>query len=80
MVVWFYIALHYVDAVLSESGYRRIDSHSHRLALLANTDATREIHTAFIRLYGESKEARYYGTQYNVRDLREIEVLYVKVR
>jgi hypothetical protein len=80
VVVWFYIALHYVDAVLAENGYRRIEGHSNRLATLANVTATREVRADFLQLYEESKEARYYGTQYTHADLANVRPLYALIR
>ncbi len=80
MVVWFYIALHYVDAVLSRNGYTSIRSHTDRIALLRNVAATREIGGDFIQLYEESKEARYLGTQYRDEDLVAVQSLFDRVR
>jgi hypothetical protein len=78
--VCFYIALHYVDAVFVRHGHSVIRGHPHRLALLVNVPATRDIAAEFIRLYEESKEARYYGTQYSAGDLLTIEPLFNRIR
>ena len=80
VIVWFHVALHYVDAFLATKGHEEIEGHSGRWAKLPNYDETRPLAETFHRLYKEAKEARYEGADFAPPDLAAVERLYVKVR
>ena len=80
VIVWFHIALHYVDAFLAEQGHAQIAGHSDRWARMSAQVETREITPPFERLYKEAKEARYEGGQYTPLELDAVRPLYELVR
>jgi hypothetical protein len=80
VIVWFHIALHYVDAVLADKGHVQIEGHSDRFAKMASHGETRAVLTAFERLYKDSKEARYQGGEYTPLDLDGIKRRYEQIR
>jgi hypothetical protein len=81
VVVWFHIALHYVDAVLADKKrWFQIEGHSDRAARMQNCDDTRVIHEAYHSLYAESKQARYQGTGFTALDLAAVKPLYDTIR
>ena len=80
VIVWFHIALHYVDAFLAEQGHPQIAGHGDRWAKMGNAPETRVILEPFERLYKEAKEARYHGGDYTPADLSTVERLYQRVR
>ena len=80
VIVWFHIALHYVDAFLATRGTAQTDNHNDRWAKMANHAETRAISDEFHRLYKDAKEARYEGGEYTPMDLEPIERLYLRVR
>jgi hypothetical protein len=80
VIVWFHIALHYVDAFLAVKNHDQIADHSQRWALMENFPETRSIFGHFQRLYKESKEARYQGTPFTGPDLDGVKPLYIQVR
>lgn len=79
VTVWFYIALHYVEAFLVTKSRRRRD-HLERAEAMEHHPETRAIENAYHRLYKFSREARYEGTPFTDDDLRHIEPLYLSVR
>ena len=58
VIVWFHIALHYVDAFLADEAHPQIAGHSDRWAKMGNYPETRVMVEPFERLYKEAKEAR----------------------
>lgn len=47
VIVWFHIALHYVDAFLAVQGHEQIAGHSDRWAKMANSLETRAVRIEF---------------------------------
>ncbi len=80
VIVWFHIALHYVDAFLAGKGHPQVAGHSDRWGKMARYDETRPLGTAFQRLYKDAKEARYEGGEYTPADLEVIERVYRRIR
>lgn len=80
VIVWFHIALHYVDAFLAGKGYPQVAGHSDRWGKMARYDETRPLGTALQRLYKDAKEARYEGGEYTPADLEVIERVYRRIR
>ncbi|MBI2219430.1 MAG: hypothetical protein HYU51_19295 [Candidatus Rokubacteria bacterium] len=70
VIVWFHIALHYVDAFLATKGHPQIEGHSDRWAKMANEAETRSIQATMLQLYKDAKEARYQATEFAPLDLR----------
>lgn len=81
MIVWFHVAIHYVDALLSaEKGWHEIEGRSDRTAKMGACDTTRAILDDYHQLYKEAKEARYECSEVTKYDLDSIRPLYEKVR
>lgn len=81
VIVWFHLAIHYVDAFLSdEKGWHQIDGHSDRTAKMGACAATRAIAEDYHRLYKEAKQARYECTQFTKYDLDDVRPLFERVR
>ena len=81
VIVWFHIALHYVDAVLAEKKHwHQIESHADRTAKMHNCEETRAIYETYHQLYVEVKEARYQGTAFSSADLAAVKPHYEGVR
>ncbi len=80
VIVWFHIALHYVDAFFATKGFPQVEGHSDRWTKLARYPETQAIYESYERLYKEAKEARYEGGEYTPIDLQSIERLYNQVR
>lgn len=64
IVVFFYSALHYVDAFLAKSD-RHPNGHPTRNKLVATTPELQSIYTKYINLYERSREARYTLLQFS---------------
>ena len=80
VIVWFHIALHYVDAFLAVQGHEQIAGHSDRWATMANSLETRAVRIESEQLYKEAKDARYQGTVYTPADIATVWPLYDGVR
>lgn len=81
VVVWFYIALQYVDAFLATKGHLQVTDHPDRAAKMVNYPETRgAVGEAFHQLYKDSKEARYECTEFTAPDLEPIRRRYDIVR
>lgn len=80
VIVWFHIALHYVDAFLATKGHSQVGEHADRWAKMTNYDETRKIGEIFHELYKDAKEARYEGTEFAPLDLEPIQRRYDQAR
>jgi CHAD domain-containing protein len=81
VIVWFHIAIHYVDAFLAaDRDWKQIDGHSDRTAKMGSCPATRAIIEDYHRLYKEAKQARYECTEFTKYDLDAVRPLYESVR
>ncbi len=80
VIVWFHIALHYVDAVLATKGHRQVAGHSDRWAKCELYPELQPIASEFHQLYKDAKEARYDAGEYTLRDLEPIQRRYERIR
>jgi len=80
VIVWFHIALHYVDAFLALNGIDAVEGHTGRWPKLTAFPETRAIYDVYEQLYKDAKEARYAGGEYTPLDLVPIEGRYNQVR
>jgi hypothetical protein len=79
VVVWFYIALHYVEAFLVIHRRARRDHTTRRDEMRAHQE-TKAILTDYHQLEKASQEARYEGTPFTNLDLTALEPKYIAVR
>jgi hypothetical protein len=78
LVLWFYIALHYVEAFLV-TVRPRLRTHESRREDMRQFPETRAILNEYQQLYKLSKEARYDGTPFTQADIDRFRPLYLKV-
>lgn len=78
LVLWFYIALHYVEAFLvTKSSLPR--THESRRIELRKHSETRAVQADYHELYKVSREARYDGTPFRQADLDRYRPMYHRV-
>jgi hypothetical protein len=82
IIVWFHIALHYIDAALLFGGSGRSyeASHSARQLRIDMFPAMREMAPSYQRLYKAARAARYMGAEYTPLDLKNMYAVFETVR
>jgi hypothetical protein len=69
VVLCYYAALHYIDAFLTTHEPKTWDRHDDRLRQMERFPESRAIKTVYHQLQKLSREARYDGTPFTVRDV-----------
>jgi hypothetical protein len=74
VTVYFYTALHYVDAYLANKGYKEFNTHEERKnhIVIFQSDLKPSIYRKYRQLEDDSRNARYSTKQFTRKDVDEV--------